>query len=213
MNSASRSRDAQMKLVVLDRDGTINEDRDDFVKSPEEWVPLPGALEAIARLNHAGWHVVIVTNQSGLGRGLFDMAALNAMHVKMNQMLARHGGRVDAIFFCPHTPDDGCDCRKPLPGLFEQIADRYGVDMDDVPVVGDTLRDLQAGVAVGCEPHLVCTGKAAGLDDAQLAHLLAPLPETIVHADLAAFADFLLHRERQRRGEGEDSSSGKLSQK
>jgi D-glycero-D-manno-heptose 1,7-bisphosphate phosphatase len=181
-----------MKLIILDRDGTINEDRDDFVKSADEWVPLPGALEAIARLNHAGWHVVLVTNQSGLGRGLFDMAALNAMHAKMNQMLARHGGRVDAVFFCPHTPDDGCDCRKPLPGLFEQIGERFGVDLRTTHVVGDTPRDLQAGAAVGCQPHLVLTGKAESLRG-------QPLPEgyppgTRVHQDLSAFADWLVAR-------------------
>ena len=105
-----------MKLVILDRDGTINEDRDDFVKSPDEWVPMPGALEAIARLNHAGWHTVIATNQSGLARGLFDMATLNAIHAKMNLALAEVGGRIDAVFFCPHGPDDGCPCRKPLAG-------------------------------------------------------------------------------------------------
>jgi len=115
-----------MKLVILDRDGTINHERDDYIKSPEEWVPLPGAIEAIARLNHAGWHVVVATNQSGIGRGLFDMAAMNAMHAKMHQMLARHGGRVDAVFFCPHTPEDQAaamtdvelvDLRRQVPGL------------------------------------------------------------------------------------------------
>src|SRR6185369_1493827 len=110
----------------------------DYVKSPDEWVPLPGALEAIAQLSHGGWHVVLATNQSGLGRGLFDMAALNAMHLKMNQLLARQGGRVDAIFFCPHAPEDGCECRKPSPGLFQQIGERYGVQLNDVPVVGDS---------------------------------------------------------------------------
>jgi D-glycero-D-manno-heptose 1,7-bisphosphate phosphatase len=205
-----RTGESSIKLVVLDRDGTINEDRDDYVKSADEWTPLPGALEAIARLNHAGWHVAIASNQSGLGRGLFDMAALNTMHIKMNQLLARQGGRVDAVFFCPHAPDEACDCRKPLPGLFQQIANRYGIEMNGVPVVGDSLRDLQAGAAVGCEPHLVCTGKAGGLDDGQLQQLLAQVPGATVHADLAAFADFLLHRERTRRGEGEDSSPGRL---
>jgi D-glycero-D-manno-heptose 1,7-bisphosphate phosphatase len=148
-----------IKLVILDRDGTINEDRDDFVKTPEEWVPFPGALEAIARLNHAGWHTVIATNQSGLGRGTFEMVTLNAMHTKMNQMLAKQGGRIDAVFFCPHAPDQACTCRKPLPGLFEQIGERFGVDLRDVPVVGDSVRDLQAGAAVGCRPHFVRTGK------------------------------------------------------
>jgi D-glycero-D-manno-heptose 1,7-bisphosphate phosphatase len=205
-----RSAEQSLKLVVLDRDGTINEDRDDYVKSGDEWTPLPGALEAIARLNHAGWHVVVASNQSGLGRGLFDMAALNAMHIKLNQMLARQGGRIDAVFFCPHAPDEQCECRKPLPGLFRQIAERYGLPMRDVPVVGDSIRDLQAGVVVGCEPHLVCTGKAAALDDVQLGQLLAQVPGTTVHTDLSAFVDFLLHRERVRRGEGEDSSPGTL---
>ncbi len=187
-----------MKLVVLDRDGTINEDRDDYVKSPDEWVPLPGALEAIARLNHNGWHTVVATNQSGIGRGLFDMATLNAMHIKMHQMLAVHGGRVDAVFFCPHVAEDACECRKPLPGLFQQIGVRFAVDLREVPVVGDTLRDLQAGVAAGCEPHLVRTGKAAPalMSDAQLAALVAQVPGTRVHESLAAFAEWLIARER-----------------
>jgi D-glycero-D-manno-heptose 1,7-bisphosphate phosphatase len=202
--------DTRPKLVVLDRDGTINEDRDDYVKSADEWVPLPGALDAIARLNHAGWHVVIASNQSGLGRGLFDMAALNAMHAKLNQSLARLGGRVDAVFFCPHAPGEQCDCRKPLPGLFRQIGERYGIDMRGVPVVGDTLRDLQAGTAVGCEPHLVRTGKSAALDSGQLAQLVAQIPNITVHGDLSAFADFLLQRERHLRGEGDDSAFGSL---
>ena len=190
-----------MKLVILDRDGTINEDRDDYVKSPEEWVPIPGALEAIARLNHNGWHTVVATNQSGIGRGLFDMATLNAMHLKMHQMLAKHGGRIDAVFFCPHTPEDHCDCRKPLPGLFRQIGERFGVDLTEVQAVGDVLRDLQAGVEVGCEPHLVRTGKAAPerMDDAQLAALCARIPGTRVHANLDAFADWLIARDRAAR--------------
>ena len=181
-----------MKLVILDRDGTINEDSDEFVKSPHEWVPLPGSLEAIARLNHAGWHVVVASNQSGLGRGLFDVSTLNAMHAKMNRLLAEVGGRVDAVFYCPHGPDDGCRCRKPEPGLYEQIGERYGLDLKDVPVVGDSARDVLAAVAAGCEPHLVLTGKGA-------TYLDRPLPDsfpaaTRVHADLAAFADFLLAR-------------------
>jgi D-glycero-D-manno-heptose 1,7-bisphosphate phosphatase len=182
-----------MKLVILDRDGTINEDSAEYVKSPAEWIPLPGALEAIARLNHAGWHVVVATNQSGLGRGLFDVAALNAMHAKMHALLAAVGGRIDAVFYCPHGPEEVCQCRKPEPGLFEQIAERYGVDLGGVPSAGDTPRDLIAATAAGCEPHLVLTGKAA-------AHRGRPLPEgfpahTIVHEDLAAFADYLLARD------------------
>jgi len=197
-----------VKLVILDRDGTINEDRDDFVKSPDEWVPLPGALEAIARLNHAGWHTVIATNQSGLGRGTFDMVTFNAMHTKMNQMLAKQGGRIDAVFFCPHAPDESCSCRKPLPGLFEQIGERFGMSLRDVPVVGDSLRDLQAGVAAGCRPHFVRTGKGARLNDAQLAELCTLVPGTVVHADLAAFAEHLVQRQREDRGVSGDHDSG-----
>jgi D-glycero-D-manno-heptose 1,7-bisphosphate phosphatase len=183
-----------MKIVILDRNGTLNVHREDFVKSDVEWTPLPGALEAIARLNHAGWVVAIASNQSGLGRGLFDMASLNAMHAKMHKMLAAVGGRVDAVFFCPHAPDEGCNCRKPKPGLFEQIGDRYGVDLKGMPAAGDSLRDLQAGYAAGCEPHLLLTGQGAacrGID---------PLPPdyppgTRVHDDLPAFVEFLLARE------------------
>ena len=197
-----------MKLIILDRDGTINEDRDDFVKSADEWVPIPGALEAIARLNHAGWHTVVATNQSGLGRGTFDMATLNAMHTKMNQMLAKQGGRIDAVFFCPHAPEDACNCRKPAPGLFVQIGERFSVDLADVLVVGDSLRDLQAGVAVGCRPHLVRTGKAAQLDDVQLAELCSLVAGTQVHDDLTAFADFLIQRERHERGASGETDSG-----
>ena len=197
-----------MKLIILDRDGTINEDRDDFVKSVDEWVPLPGALEAIARLNHAGWHTVIATNQSGLGRGTFDMATLNAMHLKMNQLLAKQGGRIDAVFFCPHGPEETCTCRKPLPGLFVQIGERFGASLHDVPVVGDTLRDLQAGVAVGCKPHLVRTGKAARLDALQLEALCAQVPGTRVHADLAAFAEHIIREERSSHGHSGESDTG-----
>ena len=197
-----------LKLIILDRDGTINEDRDDFVKTPDEWVPIPGALEAIARLNHAGWHTVVVTNQSGLGRGLFDMSTLNAMHLKMNQALAKHGGRIDAVFFCPHTPEEQCDCRKPLPGLMLLVGERYGLNLKDVAVVGDSLRDLLAGVAAGCPTHLLRTGKAAQYSEEQLAHVLAQAPGTQVHVDLAAFADAFILRERRLRGLTGESDSG-----
>jgi len=190
-----------MKLVILDRDGTINEDRDDYVKSPAEWVPIPGSLEAIARLNHAGWHTVIATNQSGLARGLFDMATLNAIHARMNRELAAVGGRIDAIFFCPHAPDDGCRCRKPLPGLLALIGERYGVELAETYMVGDSPSDLQAGVAAGCAPHLVRTGKGARLDAAALDALAEEMPHFVVHADLAAFAQQLILRERQQRGD------------
>ncbi len=179
-----------MKLVILDRDGTINADSLDYIKTPDEWEPLPGALEAIARLNHAGWHVVLASNQSGLGRGLFDMVALNAMHAKMNKLLAQAGGRIDAIFYCPHTPDDNCHCRKPAPGLFEQIGERYGVDLHGVPAVGDSARDMAAGAAAGCDPHLVLTGLGAALRGRTLPDTYPPGTRT--HDDLAAFADWLL---------------------
>jgi len=181
-----------MKLVILDRDGTINSDSDDFVKTPEEWLPLPGALEAIARLNHAGWHVVIASNQSGLGRGLFDVVSLNAMHAKMQKLLAVQGGRIDAVFFCPHTAEENCHCRKPQPGLFEQIGLRFGVQLAGVPTVGDSLRDVVAGAAAGCEPHLVLTGKSEKYRDVALPAGLPP--GTLVHRDLAAFVDVLLGR-------------------
>ena len=201
-----------LKLIILDRDGTINEDRDDFVKSPDEWVPIPGALEAIARLNHAGWHTVVATNQSGLTRGLFDTATMNAVHAKMNQALARQGGRIDAVFFCPHGPSEGCECRKPLPGLFKLIGERYGVDLADVPIVGDSVRDLQAGAAVGCPPHLVRTGKGATLTDEQIDEIRRLVPGTQVHADLAAFAEHMVQGERAVRGASgkHDSGFGRL---
>lgn len=197
-----------IKLVILDRDGTINEDRHDFVKSPDEWVPLPGALDAISRLNHAGWHTVLATNQSGLGRGLFDMASLNAIQLKMNQALAAQGGRIDAVFFCPHTPDDHCDCRKPLPGLMHQIAERFGVSLDQTPMVGDTLRDLQAGIAAGCPTHLVLTGNSARLEGHALFDVLAAAPGTRVHTDLGAFADWLIRHDRSHRRTRGESDSG-----
>ena len=196
-----------MKLVILDRDGTINEDRDDYVKSPAEWVPIPGSLEAIARLNHAGWHTVIATNQSGLARGLFNISALNAIHARMNRELAALGGRIDAVFFCPHGPDGGCACRKPLPGLFTMIGERYGVSLRETYAVGDSLRDLQAGVAAGCAPHLVRTGKGAALDAAALRALVKEVPHATIHPDLASFAQQLIQRERVQRGDAPEADS------
>jgi D-glycero-D-manno-heptose 1,7-bisphosphate phosphatase len=194
------------KLVILGRDGILNEYREAHVTAPEEWVPVPGALEAVARLNHAGWHVVVATNQAGIGRGMIDMAAINAVHAHMNQQLMAHGARIDAVFFCPHTPEEGCDCRKPRPGMMLDIARRYGVDLRAVPMVGDTLRDLQAAAAAGCEPHLVLTGRAAGLGDEQLRQMLAQVPGTQAHADLPAFVDFLLLRDHVA-----DSAAGGLA--
>lgn len=181
-----------MKLVILDRDGTINADSDDFVKTPDEWHPLPGALEAIARLSHAGWRVVVASNQSGLGRGLFDVASLNAIHAKMHKKLAAVGGRIDAVFYCPHSPEELCTCRKPLPGLFQQIGSRFGVPLSGVPTAGDSVRDLVAGASAGCEPHLLLTGKSAQfIDGGQPEGLPA---HTVLHRDLAAFVEFILTR-------------------
>ena len=148
-----------MKIVILDRDGVINEDSDDYIKSPEEWRPIPGSLEAIAQLNHEGYRVLVVTNQSGLGRGLFDIHGLNAIHQKMYRELSRLGGHIESILFCPHSPEDRCSCRKPESGLFEEIARRFHSRLDGVPAIGDSLRDIEAARRVGAAPILVLTGK------------------------------------------------------
>ncbi len=172
-----------MKLVVLDRDGTINHDSDQYIKSPAEWKPIKGSLEAIARLTQSGHRVVVATNQSGIARGLFDMTMLNAIHDAMQRAVQRAGGRIDAIFFCPHANDADCECRKPRPGMLLEIGRRLNADLEGVPVVGDALRDLQAAQAVRARPVLVLTGKgkktrsAGGLP-----------PGTEIFADLAAFA-------------------------
>lgn len=182
-----------LKLVILDRDGTIGEACADQVDIDLGWQPLPGAMDAIARLNHGGWRVVIAANFGDLGRGAVDMAVINAQQSRMNKLLAAGGARVDAVFFCPHAPDEGCRCRKPQPGLFEQIGERFGVDLRGTPVVGDTAEQLLAAVATGCEPHLVLTGQGAHFRG-------QPLPSafpagTRVHEDLAAFAEFLIERD------------------
>ncbi len=176
-----------MRLVILDRDGVINYDSDQFIKSPEEWRPIPGSLEAIASLTQAGYRVVVASNQSGVGRGLLDMATLNAIHGKMHGLLARVGGRIDAVFFCPHAADSRCACRKPKPGMLQEIAMRYRVDLRGVPVIGDSLRDLQAASAVGALPILVRTGKG------RLTLEAGGLPErTRIFDDLAAAVQALL---------------------
>lgn len=184
------------KLVILGRDGILNQYREDHVKEPSEWTPVPHALEAVARLNHAGWHVVIATNQAGIGRGMIDMASLNAVHAHMMKVLQQQGGRIDAVFLCPHTPEDHCDCRKPLPGLMLDIGRRYGADLTQVPLVGDTARDMLAARAAGCQPHLLRSGRGAALDEAQLLQLAAQVPGLQVHQDLSDFADYLLQREQ-----------------
>ena len=194
------------RLVILGRDGILNVYREDHVKSPDEWEPIPNALEAVARLNHAGWHTVVATNQAGIGRGMIDMAAVNAVHAHMLRRLQALGGRIDAVFFCPHTPEDDCDCRKPLPGMMLDIGRRYGVDLRLVPMIGDTLRDLQAAQAAGCEPHLVRSGRAVAIDAAQLANWVEQVPGAFVHRDLGELVTHLLEREHLR-----DSESGGLA--
>src|SRR5216117_1129635 len=148
-----------VKLIILDRDGVINRDSEQYIKSPDEWRPIPGSLEAIARLNHAGFRVVVATNQSGLGRGLFDTTTLISIHEKLHKALAQVGGRIDAVFFCPHAADSDCECRKPKPGMLADIGRRFGIELTGVPCIGDSLRDLQAAEAVGAQPILVLTGK------------------------------------------------------
>ncbi len=148
-----------MKLIILDRDGVINQDSDTYIKNPEEWQPIEGSLEAIARLNRAGYHIYVATNQSGLARGLFDIETLNAIHRKMFDAVKTVGGQIDAILFCPHGPDDHCNCRKPKTGLYEEIGVRCHTNLENVPVVGDSLRDLQAAIKVKATPILVRSGK------------------------------------------------------
>jgi D-glycero-D-manno-heptose 1,7-bisphosphate phosphatase len=175
------------KLVILDRDGVINVDSAQFIKSPAEWKPIPGSLEAIARLNQAGYRVVVATNQSGVGRGLFDMDTLNAIHEKMHKALFAVGGHVDAIFYCPHAADSDCDCRKPKPGMLRRIGECLNVDLQGIPAIGDSLRDLLAAAAAGCQPILVHTGKG----EKTRAEGGLP-PDTREFADLAAAVDALL---------------------
>jgi D-glycero-D-manno-heptose 1,7-bisphosphate phosphatase len=177
----------QVKLIILDRDGVINYDSDQFIKSPDEWRPIPGSLEAIARLNHAGFRVVVATNQSGLGRGLFDMATLIAIQDKMHKALTHVGGRIDAVFYCPHAADSACECRKPKPGMFIEIGHRFGAELTGVPCVGDSVRDLRAAAAVEAQPILVLSGKGEKtLRDGDFP------ANTIIFPDLAFVATALL---------------------
>lgn len=147
-----------MRLLILDRDGVINEDSDEFIKSPEEWIPISGSLEAVAAANQKGYRVVVISNQSGLARGLFDVATLNRIHEKMLREVARFGGRIEAIYYCPHGPNDACDCRKPLPGMLTDLARRLDMDLASATLIGDRETDLAAGAAVGATCMLVRTG-------------------------------------------------------
>jgi len=148
-----------MRLVILDRDGMSNLDSDAYIKSPEEWKPIPGSLEAIAKLTQASYVVAVATNQAGVGKGLIEMATLNAIHDRMHRAVGQAGGRIDAVFYCPHAPEANCSCRKPKPGLLEEIGRRFNTSLKGVPCIGDTQRDLEACAAVGAQPMLVLTGK------------------------------------------------------
>ena len=149
----------QQKLIILDRDGVINHDSDQYIKSPEEWRPIDGSLAAIARLNHAGYIVAVASNQSGIARGYFNLETLTAMHTKMDGLLEQEGGRIDALFFCPHSPDDGCNCRKPKPAMLLEIGQRFNVSLKDVFFIGDTVGDMKTAAAAQAKPMLVRTGK------------------------------------------------------
>ncbi|MGV8920295.1 MAG: D-glycero-beta-D-manno-heptose 1,7-bisphosphate 7-phosphatase [Pseudomonas sp.] len=177
-----------MKLLILDRDGVINQDSDAYIKSVEEWIPIPGSIEAIAQLSKAGWTVAVATNQSGIARGYYDLATLNAMHARLRELVAAQGGDVGLIVYCPHGPDDGCDCRKPKPGMLKTIAEHYSVSLSGIWFVGDSKGDLEAALAVDSQPVLVKTGKG-------LRTMSKPLPAgTLIFDDLAAIAAELIHK-------------------
>jgi len=176
-----------VKLLILDRDGVINQDSDAYIKSVEEWIPIPGSIDAIAQLSKAGWTVAIATNQSGIARGYYDLATLDAMHARLRELVAEQGGEVGLIVYCPHGPDEGCDCRKPKPGMLKTIAEHYAVDLAGVWFVGDSKGDLEAALAVDCQSVLVMTGKGQKTRN-------TPLPaNTLIFDDLAAVAAELIH--------------------
>jgi D-glycero-D-manno-heptose 1,7-bisphosphate phosphatase len=176
-----------LKLAILDRDGVINQDSPDFIKSPEEWVPIPGSLDAIARLNHVGYRVIVATNQSGLRRRLLSVEDLSRIHERMHQQLAELGGAIEAVFFCPCIDRDQCECRKPSAGMFKEIASRLNVSLQDVPMVGDSSRDILAAQAVAGRPILVLTGNGRETMTRQDA-----TADVEVYDDLAAVADMLI---------------------
>ena len=174
-----------MRLVILDRDGVINHDRPDYIKTPDEWDPIAGSLQAIAKLHHHGWKIAVASNQSAIGRKIISLSALTSIQSKMNKALELLGARVDGFFFCPHMPGSGCSCRKPKPGLLQDIARRFGVSLHQVPFIGDSLKDLEAGLRVGASPMLVRTGHGN--------KALAQLPPAVpVYKNLACAADDLL---------------------
>ncbi|MFL0811201.1 MAG: D-glycero-beta-D-manno-heptose 1,7-bisphosphate 7-phosphatase [Agarilytica sp.] len=180
-----------MPWIVLDRDGVINQDSDDYIKNAEEWLPIDGSIEAIAQLSQANYHVVIATNQSGLGRGLFSVADLDAMHQKLFDLVEAKGGKVEGIFYCPHSPNEQCDCRKPKTALLDQIEEEFSITLKGCPFVGDSLKDLQAGKQKSCVPILVKTGKG----ETTLAKIAddAAFSDVAVYPDLATYTQFLLN--------------------
>ena len=178
-----------MNLIILDRDGVINQDSDDYIKNPDEWIPIPGSLEAIAKLNRAGYTVVVATNQSGLSRGYFELKDLSAMHRKMETLLSELGGQIDAIFYCPHGPKDDCDCRKPKPGMLREIGERFAVNLKKVFFIGDTISDLKAATAAGVNPMLVRTGKGEQTERLLEENNFSHVP---VHNSLMAAVDSIL---------------------
>lgn len=177
-------------VVILDRDGVINHDSDAFIKSADEWRPIDGSIDAIANLHRAGFSVAVASNQSGIGRGLLDIDTLALIHEKMRELVGAAGGRIDHIVFCPHLPDAGCDCRKPLPGLLVQIGEHYDIPLNTVSVVGDSLRDLQAAVAVNARPLLVRTGNGHETET----RLAGAGIDALVFDDLAAASEWLIDR-------------------
>ena len=178
-----------MKLIILDRDGVVNHDSDDYIKSPDEWQPIDGSLEAIARLNHAGYTVAIASNQSGLARGYFDIEVLTAMHKKMDELLAKIGGRIDAVFYCPHGPDDACQCRKPKPGMLLDIGQRFNVPLKQVIFVGDSIADINAANNAHAKAVLVRTGKGIKAEKILLSENKSSIP---VYDDLASAVTAIL---------------------
>jgi len=178
-----------MKVIVLDRDGVINHDSDAYIKSKEEWQPIDGSLEAIARLNHGGYIVVVASNQSGIARGYFDIEALSAMHKKMDDLLSKVGGQVDAVFYCPHGPNDGCSCRKPRPGMLLEIGQRFNVPLKEVVFIGDSVSDLKAASNAHAIPMLVRTGKGIKAEKILLAECKESIP---VFDDLASAVTAIL---------------------
>ena len=177
-----------MPLIILDRDGVINYDSADYIKSADEWIPIPGSMEAISRLSQNGYRIIIVSNQSGISRKKFTIDDLNGIHQKMIMHLGQFGGSIEAIVFCPHGPRQGCDCRKPKPGMLFDIANRLRISLKDIYFVGDSQRDLDAAQAAGAKPVLVRTGNGALLDDSGSVPVDVP-----VYTDLAEFVDTLLN--------------------